>query len=145
MLSCLINFPSNQSDFKTEMNDVTRSPLVSRQKKLEKGYTCFGNVFSIYLTTKTMALHMHFNIAAFNINLQITFDKGEIYSSWFKVKIGRLLRTTGRTYYRAYWRTDQQFCLQNWTHLINKNCFRNGIRQLVAQDFYILLRTNVSK
>ena len=60
ILSCLINFPSIQSDFKTEPNDVTRYQLEYPAKKLEKGFTFFENVFSIYLTTKNMALHMHF-------------------------------------------------------------------------------------
>ena len=57
----MINFPSIQSDFKTEPNDVTRCPLEYPAKKLEHGFTYFGNVFSIYLATKNMVLHMHFN------------------------------------------------------------------------------------
>ena len=52
LLSCLINFPSIQSDFKTKPNDVTQFQLEYPAKKLEKGFTYFGNVFSIYLTTK---------------------------------------------------------------------------------------------
>ena len=63
VLSCLINFPSIQSDFKREPNDVTRYQLEYPAKKLEKGFTYFGNVFSTYLTTKTMktmALLLHF-------------------------------------------------------------------------------------
>ena len=43
-----------------ELNDVTRYQLEYPAKKLEKGFTFFENVFSIYLTTKNMALHMHF-------------------------------------------------------------------------------------
>ena len=40
-----INFPSIQSDFKTKPNDVTQSQLKYPTKKLEKGFTYFGNVF----------------------------------------------------------------------------------------------------
>ena len=60
ILSCLINFPSFQSDLETEVNCVNRSQVEYPAKKLEKYFTYFGNVFSIYLTTKNMALHMHF-------------------------------------------------------------------------------------
>ena len=56
ILSRLINFPSIQWDFKTEPYEVTLSQLENPAKKLEKGVTCFGNLFSIYLTTKNMAL-----------------------------------------------------------------------------------------
>ena len=59
--SCLINFPSIQWDFKTEPYDVTWSQLKYPSKKIEKGFTNFGNVFSVYLTTKNTAFHRHCN------------------------------------------------------------------------------------
>ena len=56
MLDC---FPSFQSDYNTETNDV-QSQLEYPAKKQERGFTYFGNVFSIYLPTKNMGLHVHF-------------------------------------------------------------------------------------
>ena len=57
-----LNFPSIQPDFKTQPNDVTQSQLKYPAKKIGKGFTYSGNVFPIYLTTKNMALHVHFKL-----------------------------------------------------------------------------------
>ena len=55
-ITSLINSPSIQSNFKTETYDVTQSHLEYPAKKLEKGFTYFGNVLSFSLTTKSYGI-----------------------------------------------------------------------------------------
>ena len=41
--------------------------IIYPTKKLEKGLKYFGNVFSIYLTTKNIALHMYFHNSSLSL------------------------------------------------------------------------------